>query len=124
MILDFAKPKKILPTEEHNRMYSSDSEAPGTYVPNMSAKDRKKWKAKKISGKDPRIEIRKSVEGSDGSSSEAYHSSAQVLIIVRQDCVVMSANGRMVWDNDNWNELNLAVKEARSCLMTKEKSEK
>jgi hypothetical protein len=59
MILDFDKPKKLRPTVAHNAVHSSDSGVDGTYVPNMSRKDRAKWKAKQIGGDDPRVEIRK-----------------------------------------------------------------
>jgi hypothetical protein len=63
MLLSFEQPKKIRPTKEHNEMYSSDSGVAGTYVPNMSDEDRKRWKGKHIKGEDERIEIRKSLSG-------------------------------------------------------------
>lgn len=70
MILDFEKPKKVRSTEEHNNLFSSDCGVAGTFVPNMSKEDQYKWKAKHIGGDDERIEIRKTLGGS------------QVLIIV------------------------------------------
>jgi hypothetical protein len=73
MILDFEKPKKIRSTEEHNSLFSSDCGVAGTFVPNMSEEDQKKWKAKHIGGNDERIEIRKTLGG------------AQVLIIVYKE---------------------------------------
>ena len=103
-ILSFEKPKKILSTEEHNERYSSDTNIAGTYVPNMSQEDRLKWKAKKIGGPTPRVEIRKTVM------------SAQVLLIVYKTGLRMSANGRMIFDNKVWEELQTAVKEARELL--------
>jgi hypothetical protein len=96
-VLDFAKPKK----------------------------DRLKWKAKQIGGKDPRIEIRKTVVGVDlalarnkyqAATYAPGHCSAQVLIIVRESGVVMSANGRMCWSNKEWLELNKAIAEAQILL--------
>lgn len=69
-ILSFEKPKKVKSTKEHNEMYSSSVEAAGSYVPNMSEEDMKKWKAKHIIGDDERIEIRKTLGG------------VQVLIVV------------------------------------------
>lgn len=73
MILSFEKPKKVRSTEEHNNLFSSDSGVAGTFVPNMSKEDQKKWKAKHISGNDERIEIRKTLGG------------AQVLIVVYKE---------------------------------------
>jgi hypothetical protein len=127
-VLDFGLPKKLRPTEEHNDMHQSDAYAAGTFVPNMSEKDMLKWKGKKIGGSDPRVEIRKTVEGNDpalasrqasrGWQSEG-HCAAQILAIVRPSGVVMSANGRMVFDNKTWHELFLAVAEAQVALAEK-----
>jgi len=62
-ILCFDVPKKIRTTEEHNKMFMSDSGVNGTYVPNMSKDDMLKWKAKHIKGEHERIEIRKTFKG-------------------------------------------------------------
>jgi hypothetical protein len=72
-ILSFEKPKKVRSTEEHNGLFSSDPGVAGTFVPNMSKEDKLKWKAKHIGGNDERIEIRKTLGGS------------QVLIIVYKE---------------------------------------
>jgi len=94
-ILSLDKPQKLLPSKEHSDYYSSDTGIPGTYVPNMSDEDRMKWKARKISGGDPRVEIRKTVVGKEPGAK--YGHSAQVLITVRSDfSVTISANGRMI----------------------------
>jgi hypothetical protein len=100
----------------------------------MSTKDMNKWKAKKIGGNDPRIEIRKSIHGhdpaiekirktrgySDGKSKEP-NASAQILLIVRPNGdTVMSANGRMTFDGKTWHELEVARKEAFMELMQDE----
>jgi|SRR5271157_1083137 len=125
MVLDFDKPRKLRPTEEHNEEHQSDAYVDGTFVPNMSEKDMLKWKGKKIGGSDPRVEIRKTVEGNDpalasrqasrGWQSEG-HCAAQLLVIVRESGVVMSANGRMVFDNETWRQLGVAVAEAQTVL--------
>lgn len=101
MILSFEKPPKERPQKEHEEMYSSDTGIPGTYAPNMSWEDQKKWKAKKIAN---RIEIRKSV------------SYAQVLIVVTLEDIKLSMNGKGIWTNQEWNELFEAVSEARATL--------
>lgn len=105
MLLSFDQPKKLRSTKEHNDKYSSDSHVPGTYVPNMSDADRAKWKAKLITGDDPRVEIRKTVPRG-----------VQVAIAVRMDTVMISANGRMIWDAKEWKELSSAISEARIIL--------
>jgi hypothetical protein len=66
-VLSWDKPKKARSTAEHNARNSSDTGVDGTYVPNMSEKDRLRWKAKLVTGQDPRIEIRKTVTGKDPS---------------------------------------------------------
>lgn len=114
-VLDFDKPKKLRPFNEHADYYSSDTNIAGTYVPNMSEDDRLKWKAKHIQGADPRVEIRKTVVGKE--TGEKYGHSAQVLLIVRSDfSVTMSANSRMIFGLVEWGELLKAVKEARDLL--------
>jgi hypothetical protein len=127
-MLNFDKPKKLRSTEEHNREYRSEARAAGTYVPNMSQKDREDWKAKKIGGNDPRIEIRKTVKGNDptlktweGKLNKQDNCYAQLLAIVRPNgSVVMSANGRMAFDSKTWDDLHNAVKEAFTELMKDE----
>lgn len=110
-ILNFDKPKKVSPTKEHNDYFQSDSGVAGTYVPNMSEADLLKWKAKKIGGTDPRVEIRKTVKGHEPGAK--YPMSAQVLMVVRPNrSVVMSANGRMVFGPAVFDEFQQAVAEA------------
>lgn len=99
-ILSFDKPKKLIPTEEHNAYYKSDTDIAGTYVPNMSEADKKRWKGKRVGGKDPRVEIRKVLSGNDPGTG--YHAYAQILIVVRKSGVVMSTNGRMVFQPQTW----------------------
>jgi hypothetical protein len=120
MVLDFNKPKKLRSADEHNGMYQSDSGVAGTFVPNMSSTDRAKWKAKQIDGKDPRIEIRKTVVGRD-PALKYPDVSTQVLLIVRKKGIVMSANGRIAFDEKTWLELQRAVGEAQTILQNTEK---
>lgn len=126
MILTWEKPKKIRSTESHNREFSSDTEIAGTYVPNMSEKDKRAWKAKHIkSVDDPRVEIRKTVVGTDPATAirdkkrgwTGYGKvSAQLLVVVRKNGVVMSANCRMAFDFQTWDDLQTAVGEAVTVL--------
>lgn len=116
MILSLEKPAKLMPTAEHNDTYQSDTNIAGTYVPNMSEEDRKKWKAKVIKrGDDPRVEIRKTVYGHRKDPRFAGY--AQVLLIVRPDgSVVMSANGKICFDAPTFQEFKQAVDEAQVLL--------
>ena len=123
MILNFEKPKKIRSTQEHNNMFSSDSGVDGTYVPNMSEKDKLSWKAKHITGDHERVEIRKTVNGT------------QLLIIVykkenpvkydykkpqeykhRHQNVCMSMNGKLDMTTKDYFEMIQAIKEASDIL--------
>lgn len=122
-ILDWDKPKKAMSTEEWQSI-SADGAPPGVYVPNMSDDDMKKWKAKLIGGKNPRVEIRKTVAGSPRPAPKRMQSwtatitnYAQVLIIVDADSVRISANGTMDFQITEFIELDAAVKEARLVLL-------
>lgn len=112
-LLSFEKPKKVLKTDEHNKIYSSDSNIAGTYVPNMSYNDTLKWKAKHIKGKDERIEIRKTFD------------CAQMLIVVYKsiadthDNVQMSSNGKVHMTFELFDEFSTAISEAKEILGVK-----
>jgi len=113
-VLNWDKPKKVMSTEDWKSI-SADGAPPGTYTPNMSSGDREKWKAKKVGGKDPRIEIRKTAVGQDATGQNHY---AQTLLIVRPDgTVVMSANGKALLEAD---ELMAAIVEAIAVLREEE----
>lgn len=127
MILSFDKPKKLNPTEKHNLMYSSDSGIEGTYVPNMSQEDMNRWKAKHIKGADERIEIRKSMCGTQlliivyktekyiswekacktGKQDEYYHNNRQIHI---------SMNGKLQMSGKDYVEMSMAIEEAKLIL--------
>jgi hypothetical protein len=122
MILDFEKPQKIRSTDKHNEMFSSDSGVAGTYVPNMSEDDTKKFKAKHITGDHERVEIRVSM-------------GVNVVIIVykkpypvkwdytKQDeyrkrhlDIQFSVNGKLDITFDQWSNINQAIEEAKQIL--------
>lgn len=116
-ILNWDKPAKLKNADTHNKKHSSDSGVAGTYVPNMSKEDMNKWKAKYIKGADERIEIRKSILGT------------QLLIVVKKEggfidkyrkfgnvTVKMSMNGPLFMSDDILTELQLAVSEAKEIL--------
>lgn len=105
MTLSFLKPDKVLPTSEHNDYYSSDTNVAGTYVPNMSLADKKKWKAKVISGTDPRVEIRKTT---------INH--IQFLLVVRRNNITMSANGKIELEREDFEDFKAAIYEALNIL--------
>ncbi|WP_064199086.1 hypothetical protein [Brevibacillus brevis] len=108
-ILSWDKPKKLRNTEEHNKLHSSDCGVAGTFVPNMSDEDNRKWKAKHVKGEDERVEIRKEFIN--------YKSWSQVLITVRNDGVVISMNGKTGMNNDTYDEFKQAIEEARQVLI-------
>jgi hypothetical protein len=123
-LIDFDKPKKIRSTEEHNKMHSSDSGVPGTYVPNMSEEDTKKWRGNHIKGQriDQRIEIRKTIGGT------------QLLIVVYKEKrftdwrvsqtewnknhnnVRLSMNGKLDMTFDEYDEFVKVIEEAKTIL--------
>ena len=115
MILSWDKPKK-LQTHEKWASVTADGAPPGVYVPNMSKADGEKWKAKLVGGKNTRVEIRKSVKGT------------QILIIVsltgtpiqerhwRNINVVMSMNGKSTLTFEEMDQLYQGVQEARKVL--------
>jgi len=121
-IIDFDKPKKVRSTDDHNQMYSSDSGVAGTYVPNMSEADAKKWKGKHIKGTDERIEIRRPIGGT------------QLLVGVYKDVkfthwkvnqaewyknhnnVRMSMNGKLDMTFYDYDQLTKVIDEAKQIL--------
>ena len=108
MLLSWDKPKKAMTTEEWKGL-SADGAPPGVYTPNMSTEDMNKWRAKKVSGSDPRVEVRKTTDEEIG----ADYFRSQVVLIVRKDTVVFSSNGKAAFNTD---ELLAAITEARQEL--------
>lgn len=116
-VLNWDKPLKVRDTESHNKIHMSDSGVAGTYVPNMTKEDMYKWKAKHIKGADERIEIRKTILGS------------QLLVIVKKEggfedkykrfkdvTVKMSMNGPLYMTDDDSIDLQSAISEAKEIL--------
>jgi hypothetical protein len=101
--------ERVMSTEEWENL-SADGAPPGVYTPNMRREDMFKWKAKHVRGKDPRVEIRKTVG--------RY---VQVLIVVRDSGVTMSMNGTASFDNEEFNQLDQVIGEARYVLERHEK---
>jgi hypothetical protein len=85
------------------RSISADGAPPGVYVPNMSDADAATWRAKKIGGADPRVEIRV-LKGS------------QVLVVVRPHEIRVSMNGPAQFTNQDFDDLHTAVREAMDVL--------
>ena len=102
MVLRWDKPKKKL-TDEAWQSISADGAPPGVYTPNMSDEDAATWRAKKIGGADPRVEIRV-LKGS------------QMVVIVRPDSVRISMNGPTLLEGVDWTDFQYAVTEAREVL--------
>ena len=142
-LLSFDKPKKIRSTEEHNKMFPSDSGISGTYVPNMSKEDQLKWKAKHIKGDDERVEIRKEFGGVNlvvivyknpydppypeypsrkygtPQYEEEYkkYKEAEKEYYKKHDQIKISSNGTMNISWKDWWELQDAIKEAFEILL-------
>ncbi|MFA5153773.1 MAG: hypothetical protein WC554_14525 [Clostridia bacterium] len=143
MILDFSIPKKVRSTKEHNETYDSDSGIPGTYVPNMSEKDKHRWKAKHVKGDNERIEIRKTFTSQllivvykkpyqpkrpefpeyDGGGKDFYWEQANKIYSAAMDDyekshrdVQMSMNGKLDLTFEEWEEMIEAINEARFIL--------
>jgi len=80
---------------------------PGVYIPDMP--DARSFRARKVGGRDPRIEIRVTV-------------GSQVLIMVRPETVRISMNGPAELDTQNWMRLIQAVWEAKDILWEDQKA--
>ena len=122
-ILDWNRPKKVMTTEERNKI-SADGAPPGVYVPNMSEEDNQRWKAKLIGGPNRRVEIRKNIVGewreskykTFGGRKDRSRNCAQLLCIVDEHSVRISANGTLDFEGSEFGYFMLAVQEARQAL--------
>lgn len=105
---------------------SADGAPPGVYTPNMSEADMKKWKAKLISGKYARVEIRKtttsqvkivvSLPGCPTSQRKSWTRRGEMEDIGHNDNVVISMNGPSNFTFEQIQELAEAVEEAKAVL--------
>lgn len=102
-VLRWDKPARVMSRAEYESI-SADGAPPGVYTPNMSGADAATWRAKKIGGQDPRVEVRV-LKGS------------QVLIVVRPREVRFSMNGPAQFTDQDWKDLSQAVSEARDALL-------
>lgn len=124
MLLDFNKPKKIMSEKERADKYSSDCSVPGTYVPNMSKEDMKKWKGKYVKGKDERVEIRKSISGTqlvvivykEVRYEECSHWDGEKYQSLVHKNVHISANGKILLTFNEYLELLQVINEAQYVL--------
>ena len=103
MRLFWGTPRRAMSREEWGNI-SADGAPGGVYTPNMSESDRRLWKAKRIGGADRRVEIRKSLGGT------------QMLIVVRppgtEPLVRLSLNAAGEFTAEDWRGLFEAVAEA------------
>ena len=112
--IEWEKPRQLKSPEAHGASYQSDSGIPGTYVPNMSEEDKLKWKGRHVkTGKDPRVEIRKTLRG------KHY---CQLLIVVRYKGpgldVIISSNGKQHYKGGDFWDLKQVVDEAYNLLVS------
>lgn len=116
--MSFEKPKQLRSYTEHNEIYSSDTEINGTYVPNMSAEDMNKYKAKHIKGKDERIEIKKTF-GSTQVVAVVYKNTVDSdwrNNVEGHQNVRISANSKIHMSFDDWAEFIAAIEEAKQLI--------
>jgi hypothetical protein len=148
MLINFGEPKKLMSAKDHADSYGFDGGPAGGYMPNMSAADAERWKAKHInSGKEnARIELRKTFTGIYNNQCRT-----QVTIFVALDGwdyaakyenrtgdrkdgyfytdtrglnVRMSMNGPLLMTFEQFAEINQIVEEAKAILLeTKQKTE-
>ena len=113
------KPKKLVPSSDHNERYSSDTGIPGTYVSNMSNEDKKRWKGKIVNKKFSfcHIEIRR------------HFKNCNLLMLVclkgynrgsdknrEFEGVKISVNGSMHLSPQDLIEFNEVIREAKNIL--------
>lgn len=115
-VLNWDKPAKKMSKEEWTSI-SADGAPPGVYTPNMSKEDSRRWNAKYISGKDPRVEIRKSFYFHNGKKHPSIVCfGSQVVITVRLGTempnVLISTNGKIPITFNVWEETKEAIEEA------------
>lgn len=127
-VLTWDKPPQALETEDWKRI-SADGAPPGVYHPNMSPEDMLLWKAKIVGTRqgDPRVEIRKTVIGSEpygsGRPERRWTACAQMLMIVwppssdGRSRVRISLNGTADFSPREHAELERAVHEAQNALI-------
>ena len=120
-ILFWGKPKKTMTKEEREESFASDSGIPGTYVPNMSDSDVKKWKAKLVGHKSghPQVEISKDntviIIAYYGYKYKHYKPEDTKEINVH-----ISSSGPIQWSFEDYDNFQKTIKEAMVVLNKKE----
>jgi hypothetical protein len=132
-VLSWDKPEKIMSKADWKSVIF-DGGPPGSYIPNMSEKDRLKWKAKFIGGKYARVEIRKTTTKGYGVQmlivvslsgtplcKDSYQSRCQKSEVGKDHDVnvKLSMNGSAHLTFEELDELTTAIAEARQVLEAK-----
>lgn len=121
-ILSWDKPEKVMSIEEW-ASWQADSAPPGTYVPNMSKEDVRRWKAKRVGFKagHPQIEIRKDstviiVSLHGGYKYKGYSADRVGAYNTDNINLHIATAGPIQWTWEEWAECQEAIKEAREAL--------
>ena len=117
-IVMWDKPKRKMSKEDWKNSHSACGAPPGTYVPNMSRKDAKRWKGKIVGQRlgHPQAELRKSFNGAQmliiisvkGGYKYKYYDRAKT----KKFNVHMSLNGGAQMNFAELNEMQVAIQEA------------
>ncbi len=130
-ILSWNKPEKVMTTEQWEDI-SADGAPPGVYVPNMSKEDQLKWKAK-LTGKKfgyPQVEIRRNgmvliVCLDKGYNYKTYKAKPDAwgshILSTKGINIHMSSNNAQQLTFDEFEQMHLAVREAKYVLKAMEK---
>lgn len=118
-IIMWDKPKKTMTEETRRVRFQSDCEVPGTYFPNMSPEDRKRWKGKVVGKKtkSPQVEIRKDtfviiVSLGGGYKYKHYNRDNTIGINLH-----IGASGPIQLTFNEWEEMKKVVDEASLVLI-------
>lgn len=123
MILSFAKPKKVMSSEDYASI-SADSAPPGVYSGNMSQADLLRWKAKLVGSRsgNHQIEIRTTEPAANlvvivnGAMPNVEKRKTWLQRETEPFSIKLSANGPTFYDPNLWGRLMEAVREARQVL--------
>lgn len=117
-VLMWDKPKKVMSEEQRRRLGSSDAEIHGTYLPNMSASDVKKWKAKLTGTRSghPQVEIRKDTSVFIISLKDGYKYKGYTPENTKGKNIHIATAGAIQWSFAELEEFFKAAEEAREAL--------
>ena len=116
-IIMWKKPRKARSSKDHIEMHQSDCEVPGTYVPNMSNDDMKRWKGKVVGTRvgHPQIEVRKYpfvMILSNGGYKYKYYTREKTENIVFH----LSTSGAIQFTADELDEFGKVIEEMKEKL--------